>query len=66
MESGQSIIGTADGMVKARDFRKPEEGERWSDDGTGGFDGVPWEPYPRAGGGFKIKSKVRLEDHHKH
>ena len=61
LESGESIIGTANGVVKARDFRrKPEEGGRWSSDGTDEFNAVPWEPYPGAGGGFEIKSKVRL------
>ncbi len=25
-----------------------------------GFKGAPWEPYPGAGGGYEIKSKVRL------
>ncbi len=44
LESGESIVGTADGVVKARDFRRePEEGGRWSSDG---FDGL------KAGGGF--------------
>ena len=60
-ESGESVKGTAYGVVKAWDFRrKPEEGGRRSNDGVDGFNGVPWEPYPGAGGGFEIKSKVRL------
>ncbi len=30
LESGESIIGTNEGVVKARDFRrKPENGGRW-------------------------------------
>ncbi len=42
MESGESIIGTARGVVKARNFRrKPEEGGRWSNDCIDGFNGVP-------------------------
>ena len=61
LESGESIIGTTSGVVTARDFgRKPEERGRGSDDGVDGFKGVPWEPYPGAGTGFEIKSKVRL------
>ncbi len=59
LESGESIIGTANGVVKARDFkRKPEEGGRWSNDGIDGFKGAPLEPYPGAGGGFEIESRV--------
>ncbi len=61
MESEESIIGTSEGVVKARDFRrKPENGGRWSKEGFNSFVGLPWEPYPGAGGGFEIKSKVRL------
>ena len=60
-EGGESSVGAADGAAKARDFRwKPEERGRWSNDGIDGFNGVPWEPYPGAGGGFEIKSKARL------
>ncbi len=56
MESGGSIIGTADGFAKARDFRRnPEEGGKWSSEGIHGFDGAPWGPHLGAGGGFEIK-----------
>ena len=48
-------------MVKARDFRrKAINGGRWSEESFNKFVGVPWEPYPGAGGGTEIKSKVRL------
>ncbi len=61
LESGESIIGTPEGVVKARDFRRRREnGGRWRNDGIDGFKGAPWEPYPGAGGGSEIKSKVRL------
>ncbi len=61
LEGGESIAGVADGVAKARDFRrKPEDGGRWSNGGIDGFKGVPWERYPGAGGGFEINSKVRL------
>ena len=49
LESGESIIGTAEGVVKARDlWRKSENGGRWGNDGLDGFKGVPWQPYPGA------------------
>ncbi len=60
-ESGESSTGTSDGVVKARDFRRnPENGGRWSREDLDKFRGVPWEPYPGAGGGYEVRSKVRL------
>ena len=60
MESGESLIGTDGGVVKARDFRrKAENGGRWSVTEFDKFVGVPWEPYPGAKGGFELRSKVR-------
>jgi hypothetical protein len=65
MESGESLIGTDGGVVKARDFRrKAENGGRWSVTEFDKFVGVPWEPYPGAKGGFELKSKVRLPTEH--
>ncbi len=62
-ESGELIIGAADGVVKARDLRrKAEEGGRWCNDGGDGFNGASWGPRPGAGGGYQTKSKVRLPE----
>ncbi len=48
MESGESIIGTPDGAVKATDFRrKPENGGRWGNDGIDGFKGGSAGAMPR-------------------
>ena len=61
MESCESLIGTNEGVVKARDFRrKAENVGRWSVIDFDMFVGVPWEPYPGAKGGFELRSKVRL------
>ncbi len=61
MESGESLIGTGEGVVKARDFRrKAENGGRWITVDFDKFVRVPWEPYPGAKGGFEMRSKVRL------
>ena len=55
MESGESLIRTNEGVVKARDFRrKAENGGRWSVADFDKFVGVPWEPYPGANGGFEL------------
>ncbi len=60
-EIGESVIRTRDGVVKARDVRrKPENGGRWNREDFDTFRGVPWEPYPGAGGGCDVRSKVRL------
>ncbi len=61
MESGESIVGTSDGVVKARDFRRrPENGGRWGKDMFDELKGAPWEPYPGAKGSVELQSKVRL------
>ena len=61
LESGESVIGTNEGVVKARDFRrKSDENERWNVERFNQFVGVPWEPVPGRSGDIEIKSKVRL------
>ena len=42
LESGESVIGTNEGVVKARDFRrKSDENERWNVERFYQFVGVP-------------------------
>ncbi len=44
-ESGESVIGTSEGVAKAGDFRrKPENGRRWNVENFDNFVGVsgPW------------------------
>ncbi len=49
VESGESLIGTDDGVVKTRDFRgQAENGGRWSIADFDKFVGMPWGPYPGA------------------
>merc|ERR1712240_708375 len=61
LEGGESVIGTSEGVVKARDFRrKSDENERWNAERFNKFVGVPWEPVPGRSGDIEIKSKVRL------
>ena len=47
--SGESRIGTARGVVKARDFRRKPESERWSATALRAFIGTPWDPTPNGG-----------------
>ncbi len=55
VESGESLTGTGEGVVKARDLRrKAENGGRWAVTDFDKFAGVPWEPYPGAKGGFEL------------
>ena len=51
LESGESIVGTSEGVVEAGDFRRrPENGGRWSAEEFDKFVGVPWGPRPGAKG----------------
>ena len=46
-ESGEVIIGTPDGVVKARDFKRLDlSEERWSASAIRSMRGVPWELVP--------------------
>ena len=59
-ESGEIIVGTKEGVIKARAFRKRgSEGERWSRDDVKSVGGIPWEPIPGREG-IEIKSSVNL------
>ena len=62
-DSGEVIIGTIDGVIKSRDFRrKPIEKERWNKDRLNEFKGVPWEPVPGQGGDIRIKTRVNMPE----
>ena len=59
-ESGELIIGTDKGVIKARAFRRRgSDEERWSSDKIRSVGGVPWEPVPGREG-IEIKSSVNL------
>ncbi len=59
-ESGEIIVGTEKGVIKARAFRrKGSEAERWSRDNVKSVGGIPWEPIPGREG-IEIKSSVNL------
>ena len=46
-ETGEMIVGTQEGIVKARDFRRRgSEGERWNISKFNSFRGVPWATIP--------------------
>ncbi len=62
VESGESVIGTSERDVKARDFRrKAEGGGRWIIADFDKFVVVPGGPYSGAVKvGFELRSKVRL------
>merc|ERR1712240_226221 len=46
-ESGEIMIGTPEGVVKARDFKRLAcSEERWNPDAIGSMKGTPWEPIP--------------------
>ena len=46
-ESGEAIVGTADGVLKVRSIRrKGEMSERWDKVQLSTMRGVPWKPIP--------------------
>ena len=60
-ESGEAIVGTPFGVVKAKDFRRiGQPDQRWNLEEFNSFNGVPWEPVPGQPGQIELKSKVNL------
>jgi thiol-disulfide isomerase/thioredoxin len=59
-ESNEILIGTSDGVIKARSFRRQGRDEdRWSRDRIMDVKGVPWEPIPGVNT-YDIRSRVQL------
>ena len=57
-ESGEIIVGTSEGVIKARAFRrKGSQEERWDKDIILGVKGVPWQPVP-GGPGVELRTRV--------
>ena len=49
-ESGESIIGTKEGVVTATDFRRKRDHDaRWHVESFDAFVGIPWQPIPGVG-----------------
>jgi len=61
-ESNEVIIGTANGIVKARTVRrKGTDADRWNTDELNAMKGLPWETIPGREG-ESIRSNVRIPD----
>ena len=61
-QSNEAIIGTRDGVVKARDVkRKATDEERWNGENFDAVKGVPWEPVPGRGG-IELRSRVHIPE----
>ena len=62
-ESGESIIGTKEGVIKARDFRrKAIAEERWNKEHFTSIKGTPWEPNPGRESDYRVQSRVIMPD----
>ena len=62
-ESGETIIGTDQGVVKARYFRrKTIYKDRWNKEHFDSIKGTPWEPSPGRGGDYQMKRRISLPD----
>ena len=60
-ETGEVIIGTNEGVVKARDMKiMPTQEERWHAEAILVFQGTPWEPIP--GKKYAIPVRVQLPE----
>ena len=58
-ESGESIIGTSEGVVKCRDFRRRPEADRWRSKDLSEIKGTPWQPTPGRDS-IEIKCKINM------
>ena len=57
-ESNEVVVGTNEGVIKCRTFRrKGSQEERWNRDTILGIKGVPWQPNPRVNT-FDIRSRI--------
>ena len=57
------MIGTSEGVIKARDFRrKTISTERWNNTLVASIRGTPWEPNPGREGDYRIKPIIHLPD----
>lgn len=59
--SGEIIVGTKDGVLKARSFRRKPESLRWDWEFFKEVKGTPWEPIPGREG-IEIKSRVTMPE----
>ena len=55
--TGETIIGTKDGVIKARDVRSMEEKEACDIGRFNDIRGTPWEPVPGREG-IEIRSRI--------
>ena len=61
-ESGEVIVGTKEGVLKARSFkRKGSAEERWNAEEILGVVGVPWEPIPGKGS-IQLRTHIRFPE----
>ena len=59
-ESGEIIIGTNKGVIKARTFKRyGRDEDRWCWEKFDAFRGVPWEPVPGRGG-IEVHTRVTM------
>ena len=59
--SGEHIIGTKDGCLKAKDIKRKPEADRWMLEDVQNMKGTPWEPVP-GHPDRELKSKVVVRE----
>merc|ERR1712026_294122 len=58
-ESGEILVGTPGGVLKARSFMRKPESQQWDYKEFASMQGVPWEPIP-GHEGREIRSNVNI------
>jgi hypothetical protein len=63
-ETGEIVVGTPEGVIKARDLKRlPPGEERWNSDGIASVKGTPWEPVPgRAADTIPVRVRLAEEE----
>ncbi len=62
-KTGEILVGTDHGMVKARDSKRKLAGQgRWNKERALAIIGVPWEPTPGRMGDIEVRPCVRVQD----
>ena len=59
-ESGEHLVGTVEGVIKARTVRRrPIQHERWNKQLFDSFQGVPWKPLPnQEGDTIRVRASI--------
>ena len=62
-ESNEILVGTREGVVKAKDFKRMGTyANRWNKQEILEMKGAPWEPTPGRGGDMEVRPRINVEE----